>query len=66
MHALLALRYLGQWKKTRVTEQSAMQSMHELQAAMGQVARPMPTHIREVAEWAEGRKARMRKKEGRK
>ncbi|MHB8303358.1 MAG: hypothetical protein ACYDC6_11055 [Acidobacteriaceae bacterium] len=58
---LLALRYLGERKKKPVhSDEKFAQDGLELQRMMGTATKPMPPHIRAMAEWAEAQQAKLR------
>ena len=65
-HVLLALRYLGERKKKPAqTDEKFAQDGLELQRMLGTAAKPMPPHVREMAEWAEAQQAKLRRSSGR-
>ena len=60
-HVLLALRYLGERKKPKAkSEEQMREQMRGLGPMMGS-ARPMPAHLREMAEWAAEQEAKLKK-----
>ncbi|MBS1803511.1 MAG: hypothetical protein JST28_09090 [Acidobacteria bacterium] len=65
-HVILALRYLGQRKPK--TEREAMEQLAGAQEMLGQgAAAPLPPHLRELAQWADGELDKLKRgKNGRK
>ena len=60
-HRILAWRYLKP-KVVKLTEQQIEQQHTELVGELGQNARKMPDHMKEMLRWAEEQTARMKEK----
>lgn len=62
-HVTLALRYLGERKKKPVTEKQAQDQLFAVQQlGPGFESKPMPQHLRDMANWAEEQKAKLKKR----
>lgn len=61
-HVILALRYLGQRKsKKPESEQEAFNQLQQFAQLAEQPALPLPSHLREMAEWGEQQQALLMK-----
>jgi hypothetical protein len=62
-HVILALRYLGERKaKQPKSEQEAFDQLHQFAQLAEQPALPLPSHLREMAEWGDQQQALLRGK----
>jgi hypothetical protein len=62
-HVILALRYLGERKTNKPkSEHEALDQLRQFAQLTEQPASPLPSHLRELAEWGEAQQAKLKGK----